>query len=281
MVLYWILSGVFLFVLSCSIYLLYIYQKGRITRFRFININFLNDSQMIKYAIMLSIMFFSEMLMKLFSNIYIKKFFASVSVIIILMFAVMYVVDSIHDNSPLIKIIGTIFMYLFIVILGLSSFVVSAHAGNNKWIIAISFLLFIIVTAFSIWASFISLNTIWQRLIVLLFIYFLVIFVGGITFGIYYLLNNLWPIDIINSFNTISSERTIALLLKYSLKSFYNFPTGQLLCLVGIAQYYFGKFFDLFILGYIFNMVASLGQIGQTSKMYKNKKSFTIKNIMY
>lgn len=257
---HWILRYILLLLIVYFLYLLSINNKQNTIKVNFIGRKILDNLQITKYVLGLFIIFFFESLIEVFSNINVKLILSGISAILIIIFAIMYVLESVYSSNFRIRLMGILYMFFFIIILGISTSFLPAYGHNNKWISIISFALFLVITIFSIWAAFISSNNIGARSLILVLVYFLIITIGSFTFGMFYLLNNLWKEEIINSFKNASALRILGLLIKYSLNNFYNFPTDKLFCMMGIIQYFVGKFLDLFLLGYLVNMINKIGQ---------------------
>lgn len=94
---------------------------------------------------------------------------------------------------------------------------------------------------------------------------------GSWVFGLYYLYNGCWKDRIVNEFNGLgSSWRILWTLSKNALGGFYNYPNEDVIRFVAILQYFIGKILDLFLLGYIFNVIFEMSKKNKNgNKVYK------------
>lgn len=258
----------FILILIYTIYIFLIYKLkannsrimlvlNRFKRISKVNNYLLKDPKRIKYLFLICGIY-----SLLFITIIINKLILiSLILLIILTMATMiaYVHDTLSNKNVKIKIIGMLFMYGYIILYGFGLVgIVAKNAANQKTVI-IGILTFIIITLSSLWSSVVYLENNLYKFIVIISCYFLLIFFGSWVFGLYYLCNNYWNKEVVNLFNSsISSWKILWLLSKYTLVYFYNCPSCG--SFVEVLQYFIGKFLDLFLLGYIFNIVFDMSR---------------------
>jgi len=248
-------------IYSILIYLSYKKSKNYISvgALKKINSLFLNDIKSIKYIFQFSLLY-------LLSSIFIiaGKRFMIISIpimIIMLKISYSYEKDMFSNKNFLVRIVGIIFMYAIIVIYGIGLTGVISNNNTNSKMLALGIINFLVIVLCSLWLTIMHFEKNVIKLLNVIICYFLIIAFGSWVFGIYYIGKNLWNKQIIEMINSEKSQ-LISLweLTKYGIGGFYNYPVDNVIGFVSLLQYFIGKFLDLFLLGYIFNVIFEMSR---------------------
>ncbi|GKX65858.1 hypothetical protein [Inconstantimicrobium mannanitabidum] len=267
-----IIVGILTLMVIYSIFLFIVYKKNR----NYINIlvrlnnYFIKDSRRVKYLFLLSLMY--SLLLVLIIDGDTNIFPLILLLITTTITGFFYIKDTLSDNNITIKITGIIFMYSYIFLFGCGLVKVIANNTNNTIVLFFGVIVFLLITISSLWSSIIYVKHDVYKLVVVLSCYGLIVTFGTWIFGLYYYYNGCWGADIISKFNSLdSSWITLWQLSKYTLGGFYNYPDKGTIRFVSILQYFIGKFLDLFLLGYIVNVIFEMSK-----KINKKNKTYTV-----
>lgn len=209
----------------------------------------------------ISLSYFTALSVIIFFKVSFKTIFILLSLLHLIVAIMLYLDKSLSDKDKYINIYGVFFMYSYILVFGLSAVQVVANNVNSPLIVLVGIGALIIIIFSSVWLSIIYLSKYKYKLIIVISCYIFIVAFGSWVFGIYYLYNNCWEKVIVDNFSEeCSALKILWMLSKYSIGIFYNYPNEKVVCSVSILQYFIGKFIDLFLLGYIFNVIFQVSQ---------------------
>jgi hypothetical protein len=228
----------------------------------------LKVDKLIKYLFLLSSSYLFIMIALNLNRNGKVHFLSIISLIIALGFIfiaiTIFIIDALNDKSRQVNRLGIIYLVLYIILVGIGMVQVVANNVNSALITLAAVMAFVAISILAIGITIRHSGSNKYRLIVVSMTYVLIIVLASWIFGLYYVSNRVWNIEIIKTIDNISigdnvkdSFKVLWYLSKYSIGNFYNYPSKDEICIISFFQYYMGKFMDVFLLGYVFNIIYS------------------------
>jgi len=165
--------------------------------------------------------------------------------------------QSINSKDRFSRIIGSTFLLLIFVILELCFLYYNLNLKAKFIFMFLTLAISLIFAAISLYFVIISESKIF-KVVLLLIMYFIILISISWSFGAYYFKNNMWTPYYMDKLKNIKNGwENFTFFTAHSLDTFFNFPEGKLLCFFSVTQFFLGRLFDLFVLGYVFKIATS------------------------